>query len=92
MVDRVNPSIVHVQTTTSARRGQGDGQVPPEFQDFFRRFQQQQQPRIRQGSGTGFIVSRDGYILTNNHVVEDADRVTVSLLENREFNARVVGP
>jgi serine protease Do len=89
IVDRVNPSVVYVQTTARSRAQ--EQQVPPEFQDFFRRFQQQQPPRLRQGSGTGFITSRDGYILTNNHVVADADRVTVKLLDNREFNARVVG-
>jgi len=89
VVDEVNPSVVFIQTNTR-QRSQMDGQVPPQFQDFFRRFQQQG-PRIRQASGTGFIVSRDGYILTNNHVVEDADRVTVRLLDNREFDARVVG-
>ena len=64
--------------------------VPPEFQDFYRQFQQQP-PRYREGSGSGFIVSADGYILTNNHVVADADRVMVKLLDNREFNARVIG-
>ncbi|HEY2805173.1 MAG TPA: Do family serine endopeptidase [Gemmatimonadales bacterium] len=91
VVERVNPSVVYVQTSAHSRPSDGQGQqVPPEFQDFFRRFQQQQ-PRLRQASGTGFIVTRDGYILTNNHVVADADRVTVRLLDNREFNARVVG-
>jgi serine protease Do len=89
IADRVNPSVVFIQTAARQQARQ-DPSVPPEFQDFFRRYQGQV-PRMRQGSGSGFIVSRDGYILTNNHVVEDADRVTVRLLDNREFQARVIG-
>ena len=46
---------------------------------------------IEQGSGSGFIVSADGYILTNNHVVEGAEQVTVRLLDRREFKAKVIG-
>jgi serine protease Do len=64
--------------------------VPPGFDEFLRQFQQQQQEPV-QADGSGFVVSRDGYILTNNHVVGDADRVTVSLTDHRDFKARVVG-
>src|SRR6185437_9433920 len=46
---------------------------------------------VEQGSGSGFIVSPDGYILTNNHVVAGADKVTVRLYDKREFTAKVVG-
>ena len=56
---------------------------------FFPRFRQQ--PEIEQGSGSGFVISADGYILTNNHVVEGAEQVTVRLLDRREFKAKVIG-
>jgi len=64
--------------------------------DFFERFDAPRQPRqpqefLRQGQGTGFIVSEDGYILTNNHVVADAAEVTVQLSSGREYRARIVG-
>ncbi len=49
------------------------------------------EPRVRQGSGSGFVFRPDGYILTNNHVIDGADRVTVVMQDRREFNAQVVG-
>jgi serine protease Do len=65
------------------------------FERFFgRRFpNQQRQPREyrQQGQGSGFIISKDGYILTNNHVVGEADRMTVTLADDREFEAKLIG-
>jgi serine protease Do len=62
--------------------------------DFFRRFQipiPDAVPMPRQGLGSGFIVSPDGYILTNAHVVLEATEVTVTLVDKREFKAKVIG-
>ena len=91
IADHVTPSVVSIQTqrvrTTRSRQGQRPG-----IEDFFRNFEPQpQQQEPQEASGTGFIVSKDGYILTNNHVVADADKVTVTLLDKRSFDAKVVG-
>ena len=64
------------------------------FERFFGpRFPESQRPREyrEQGQGSGFIVSKDGYILTNHHVVGEADRITVTLADNREFEAELIG-
>lgn len=66
------------------------------FDEFFgrgRRGYQQQEPQTREqrGQGSGFIISKDGYILTNNHVVDDADEITVTLGDGREFDATLIG-
>jgi serine protease Do len=73
-------------------------QLPPGLQEFFRGFgghgavpQMPHGAMPMRGQGSGFIVSPDGYILTNAHVVENADRVTVKLTDRREFRAKVVG-
>ncbi|MGD0078880.1 MAG: DegQ family serine endoprotease [Sedimentisphaerales bacterium] len=82
----------------------GDQPLDPFSQDFFQRFfqrqspQQQQQQRrfqphesLRLYQGSGFIVSADGYILTNNHLIEGVDEVKVTLTDGRDFNAKIVG-
>jgi len=90
IADHVTPSVVSIQTTrvTNARSRGGR----PDIEEFFRNFQPPSQQREPQeASGTGFVVSKDGYILTNNHVVADADKVTVTLLDKRTFEAKVIG-
>jgi serine protease Do len=87
VAEHVKPSVVYIRSRRTEQTAQQ--RVPPGMERFFPRFRQQ--PEIEQGSGSGFVVSADGYILTNNHVVEGAEQVTVRLLDRREFTAKVVG-
>jgi serine protease Do len=86
VAEHVKPAVVYIKSERRERVSQR--RLPPGFEDFF---QVPRRPQIEQGSGSGFIVSQDGYILTNNHVVQGADRVTVRLYDNREFTAKTVG-
>jgi serine protease Do len=102
VAEQVKPSVVYIKSGRKpedmARRGPRSPrnaprmEVPPGMEPFFRGLPpMQQEPRFQEGSGSGFVVSKDGYILTNNHVVDGSDQVTVRLLDRREFKAKIVG-
>jgi len=88
VADHVRPSVVYIRSQHTERPNQR--RLPPGMERFFPRFGPNR-PELEQGSGSGFIVSADGYILTNNHVVEGAETVIVRLLDHREFRAKVIG-
>jgi serine protease Do len=106
LVDKAGPAVVNIRTTERVRQGQGGAGGDEEMQEFLRRFfggqmpprggrrgspQQPQEEEVQRGVGSGFIISDDGYVLTNAHVVEGADEVTVTLTDRREFKAKVLG-
>ena len=105
LVDRVGPSVVNIRTTEKRGAAGPSGETDPNFEEFFRRFgipipnrpnpranprggEEEAQPR---GVGSGFILSADGYSLTNAHVVDGADEVIVRLTDKREFKAKIIG-
>ncbi len=102
VVEKASPAVVNISTTQKVK-GSGKsfphGNSPlPEgtpFDDFFRRFFEDQEAPGREYNarslGSGFIISEDGYILTNNHVIRDADEVIVRLNDRRELEAKIVG-
>jgi serine protease Do len=107
LVDKVGPAVVNIRTTERIRQGQGGAGGDEEMQEFLRRFfggqmvppgrgggrrgMPQEEEQVQRGVGSGFIISDDGYVLTNAHVVEGADEVTVTLTDRREFKAKVLG-
>ncbi len=93
IAERVTPTVVAVNTIRNARpvANRQRGRAPQGMEDFLEQFGQQRQPQQQRGEGSGFIMSSDGFIITNNHVVADADQVMVTLSDGRTFRAKVVG-
>jgi serine protease Do len=100
LYERQGPAVVSIDVTQKARQQRfPDISEDDPFYEFFRRFGQvprngpggQQREFETQSTGSGFIISADGYIVTNAHVVDDANEVTVRLSDKREFVAKVVG-
>jgi len=105
LVERVGPSVVNIRTTERGRSASAGGaETDPSMEEFFRRFgipipgRPGQRPGPRgddepqqRGVGSGFILSADGFIMTNAHVVDGADEVLVTLTDKREFKAKIIG-
>jgi serine protease Do len=101
LVEKNGPAVVNISTTKIVQHPQGGFPMPDEDEmfDFFRKFfPPGASPRggptreiPARGAGSGFIVSSDGYILTNAHVVQGVDEVTVKLIDKRKFTAKVIG-
>ena len=99
LVEQTGPSVVNIRTLEKARDLRGNA---PNFEEFFRRFgiplpnnrppsDNDDDAAQRRGIGSGFILSADGFIMTNAHVVDGADELIVTLADKREFKARVIG-
>ena len=90
LVEQYSASVVNV--ASERPRIAADDRYPDELEEFFRRFMPMPEPREHpQSMGSGFIISEDGYILTNNHVVEGAESITIRLIDRREFEAELIG-
>jgi serine protease Do len=98
--EQLSPSVVNITTTTNVAQVDGMRPIIPEgspFEDLFRDFLDRQQngepqgPRRSSALGSGFLISEDGYIVTNNHVIESADEISVELFSGELLDAHIVG-
>jgi serine protease Do len=97
IVKKVQPAVVSVYSTQNVRVLRSSQNLPDSLREFFGdnfgpfNFNLEPQDRTRRGLGSGVIIRQDGYILTNNHVVDDANSVRVALQDGREFDAKIIG-
>ncbi|WP_417262240.1 Do family serine endopeptidase [Celeribacter sp.] len=99
LAEKVSPAVVNITTTTVVEASTDQQPIVPEgspFEDFFRDFMDRngpggQAPRRSQALGSGFVISEDGYIVTNNHVIEGADEIEIEFFEGFTLPAKLVG-
>ena len=104
LTEMVSPSVVNITTTTMVERPTGPQGIVPEgspFEDLFRDFRdrngpqgpegEQRRPRRSSALGSGFVISEDGYVVTNNHVIEGADEIMIEFFSGEELSATLVG-
>ena len=100
LVDQISASVVNITTSTVVAGRTGPQGIVPEgspFEDFFREFQdrnngdQGDRPRRSSALGSGFVISEDGFVVTNNHVIEGADEILIEFFDGKELKAEVVG-
>ena len=99
LAEKISPSVVNITTSTVVEGRTGPRGIVPEgspFEDFFRDFQDRnnnegQRPRRSSALGSGFVISEDGFVVTNNHVIEGADEITIEFFSGNELKAKVIG-
>ncbi|MHA6325494.1 Do family serine endopeptidase [Roseivivax sp. CAU 1753] len=98
LAERISPSVVNITTETTVAGRTGPQGIVPEgspFEDFFREFQDRNgegdRPRRSSALGSGFVISEDGFVVTNNHVIEGADEILIEFFSGLELPAKVIG-
>ena len=94
LIEQVSPAVVSIEAEghVEAQNAPDMSQLPPQFREFFERFGGvPDQPRERRAQGSGFFISADGYVVTNNHVIDGADTIRVVLTDGRSLDATIVG-
>ena len=95
LAERLSPAVVNISTTTVVSRGGGAElpQFPPgsPFEEFFKDFNERGQTRRAQSLGSGFIIDEAGIVVTNNHVIENAEQITIYLANDDSYEAEVIG-